>query len=169
MLVSEVVAAATPPSAHTLDYSAALGKSLDSGKNQFLTFAASALQNLKRAPPTKELAGGLTSPRRSRAESYDERALKQFQGPIRSNHQQQQQLNLCVDPTWELDLKGEQTIDVVSKEEDCVFVNRRGRSASLGMLASACLSRDGCDTIVEEEYGREGSTTDEDMTFPMED
>jgi hypothetical protein len=86
MMFSEVVAAATPPSSDSPDYSAALGKSLDSGKNQFLTFAASALQNLKRAPPTEELPGGLTSPRRSRAESYDERALKQFQSPIRDNH-----------------------------------------------------------------------------------
>lgn len=166
MLFSEVVAATTPPS-HSPAYSAALGKSLDSGKNQFLTFAASALQNLKRAPPIEELPGGLGSPRRSRAESYDERALKQFQNPTRGT---QHQPNLRVDPTWELDLKGEQMIDVVSEEKTSSgFVNRRGRSASLGMLASACLSRDGCDTIVEEEYAREGSAMDEELTFTMDE
>ncbi|KAI2513668.1 hypothetical protein MHU86_808 [Fragilaria crotonensis] len=90
-----------------------------------------------------------------------------FQNPTRGT---QHQPNLRVDPTWELDLKGEQMIDVVSEEKTSSgFVNRRGRSASLGMLASACLSRDGCDTIVEEEYAREGSAMDEELTFTMDE
>ena len=37
------------------------------------------------------------------------------------------------------------------------------------MLALACLSWDGCDTSVEEGHGREGSATDEDMTFAVVD
>ena len=90
----------------------------------------------------EELSGGLTtSPRRSRAESYDERALKQFQNPIRVSHHHIQQQSLPVDPTWELHLKGEQTIDVVSEEETNVLVNRRGsqrlfRDAGVGMPLS---------------------------------
>lgn len=145
MQLSEVAAAAAPPSL-LLANPAALGKSLDSSKNPFLAFAASALQNLKRASPAEEvMPEGFASPRRSRAESYDERTLKQLQNTKRPNAQ--------VDPTWELDLKDDRTID--APEDEAVFVRRRARSASLGMLATACLSRNGCDTIEEEESLRE--------------
>lgn len=145
MQFSEVAAAAAAPS-HSLVNPAALGRSLDSSKNPFLAFAASALQNLKRASPAEEvIPEAFTSPRRSRAESYDERTLKQLQNSNRPHPQ--------VDPTWELDLKGDRTID--APEDEAVFVHRRARSASLGMLATACLSRNGCDTIEEEESLRE--------------
>ena len=154
MQFSEVAAAAAPPS-RSLANPAALGKSLDSSKSPFLAFAVSALQNLKRSSPAEdEIPGGLASPRRSRAESYDERTLKQFQNSNRPSQQ--------VDPTWELDLKDDRTIDATG--EEAVFVRRRGRSASLGMLATACLSRNGCDTIEEEE-----SLRDDEPPFDMDE
>jgi hypothetical protein len=142
MLFSEVAAAAAPPS-HPPCNSAALGKSLDSSKSPFLTLAASALQNLKRASPTEEEEElpevvPTTSPRRSRAGSYDERALVPLQNQRHEQHE-----------------------DVV---------RQRARSASLGMLASACLTRNGnatCDTILEEESMQESMREEE--AFSMDE
>lgn len=142
MLFSQVAAAATPPqNGNSFDRSVLINNK----RSSYLTFAASALQDLRRSSPSAEDAKEKSevqcgSMRRLRAESYDERVLKQRQE--RSDH---------VDPTLELDLKGEQDIGpkVVVGGENIV---RRARSASLGILASACVNHEriNCDTIVEE-------------------
>jgi len=145
MLFSEVAAAAAPPHIGDPFDPSVLTENLDDKRSPFLTFAASALQDLRRASPgaedlVEESKVHCRSVRRSRAESYDERALKQKPAQFEP-----------VDPTIELDLKGEQDIgaEVVLGGEKIV---RRARSASLGILASACISHESnnCDTIVEE-------------------
>jgi len=164
MLFSEVAAAAASP---TTTNPSGLGKSLDSSKSPFLAFAASALQNLKKASPTgsddEEIIQHqpkYSPTRRSRAESYDERAHK-MASPNNSRYQHRRHAHDGSDPTLELDLNGEQVFD--GAEEVIV---RRSRSASLGVLASACsVSRNGtCDTIVEE-----ASLVREEEVFAMDE
>lgn len=152
MLFSEVAVAAAPPPASTSENPNLLGKSLDSSKSSFLTFAVSALQNLRKSSPTGEEPEPMKSPRRHRAESYDERAIKK-----------NAMLNHETDPTLELDLKGEQMIASSGGEE--VVAKGRARSSSLGMLASACVSQNGsvCDTIEEE-----NAEFREEEAFPMD-
>merc|ERR1712176_1752974 len=135
MLFSQVAAAAaSPQNRNSLDRAISTDI-LHNKRGSYLTFAASALQDLRRASSAGEDIKEKSkvrcrSMRRLRAESYDERALKQRQE--QSEH---------VDPTLELDLKGEQDIGpkVVVGGENIV---RRGRSASLSILASACVSHE---------------------------
>lgn len=145
MLFSEVAAAAATPNFEDPLDPPVPTENADDRRRSFLTFAASALQDLRRASPILEDVIDESnvyhrSVRRLRAESYDERALKQ-----------KQQQSEHVDPTIELDLKGEQDIEskvvVVSDK-----ILRRSRSASLGILASACINHESinCGTIVEE-------------------
>jgi hypothetical protein len=171
MLFSEVAIAAAPPTAAPFVDPTLLGRSLDSSKSPFLTFAASALQNLKKASPNGSEDGDeedhershppLYSPRRSRAESYDERAHHKMTSPV--GHRRH--AHDGSDPTLELDLKGEQVFG-----SDQPPVVRRSRSASLGVLASACsVTRTGrtCATIEEEEAA--ASLAREEEAFAMDE
>jgi hypothetical protein len=170
MLFSEVAIAAAPPAAAPSVDPVLLGKSLDSSKSPFLNFAVSALQNLKKASPNGSEDGDeeeyershppLYSPRRSRAESYDERAHLKMTSPA-GHHRHARDGS---DPTLELDLKGEQVFD-----SDQPPVVRRSRSASLGVLASACsVTRTGtCATIEEEEAA--ASLAREEEAFAMDE
>jgi hypothetical protein len=147
MLFSEVVAAASTPN-DSQESREVLGKSLDSSKIPFLALAASALQNLKRTSPNGE-SETIASPRRSRAESYDERALHRPHDP---NSLRNGNLHMHVDPTLEFDLKSEvSTRNRNGEDVELTNVGRRTRSASLGMLASACLAFDACGSIPEED------------------
>jgi hypothetical protein len=122
------------------------GNSFDTRKGSFLVLAASALQNLKQAPPKRDSMGtGYQSlPRRPRAESYDERVLKQHLASSKDREN---------DPTLELGKNdGEYLESFGTFEPEGVSVSRRHRSASLGVLASACTNRNaiGFDSISEE-------------------
>mmetsp|Transcript_19661 Transcript_19661/g.45758 ORF Transcript_19661/g.45758 Transcript_19661/m.45758 type:complete len:248 (+) Transcript_19661:728-1471(+) len=143
MLFSEVAAAAAPPVAEgtavTAQPEAQGQKSLDSDRSTFLTFAANALSNLKCAPPQL-----VSQPRtRTRAESYDETAARM----MRSSKQQQSPPSNELDPTMEFDLL-QRAVEL--REESDSGIIRRGRSASLGVLATCCVERT-CDPIAEEE------------------
>jgi len=120
-------------------------ESFESNKSPFLEFAATTLQNLRRASPNEEdnleePMNQCRSPRRLRAESYDERALKHSQEYSKKH----------LDPTLELDLKGEENIGTERMVRRGPLSRRR--SASLSILASACEGHIGnhCDKIVEE-------------------
>lgn len=123
---------------------ASVSQNLGNNKSPFLEFAATTLHNLRRASPneddSEEPMGQCRSPRRLRAESYDERALKHRQEYSKKD----------LDPTLELDLKGEEQF-VAERMVRRTPLSRR-RSASLSILASACEGhiRSNCDKIVEE-------------------
>lgn len=138
MLFSEVAAAAAPPALVAATEPEVLGKSLDSSRSTFLTFAANALHSMKSKPPP-------IASRRARAESFDERAVKPRR---RTNGIQADSGN---DPTLELELQRdpESSSELADGERQGL---RRERSASLGVLASCCVARKGagCDPIAEE-------------------
>mmetsp|Transcript_2037 Transcript_2037/g.3609 ORF Transcript_2037/g.3609 Transcript_2037/m.3609 type:complete len:293 (+) Transcript_2037:130-1008(+) len=144
MLFSEVAAAAAPPPLVIAAEPEVLSKSLDSSRSTFLTFAANALHSLKSTPPPPT--------GRIRAESFDERAVK-----VQRLHAKMRQEDCGNDPTVELELQREEPIQELAEPRQA---QRRGRSASLGVLASCCVAQKAgvCDTIAEEgtsqEYGR---------------
>ena len=184
MLFSEVAAAAAAPPKTAEPQ--VLGKSLDSSRSTFLTYAANALHSLKKAPPT-------TPPhvRRIRAESYDERALK-MRGAVHNpavggfGSSSSNKTNGIIggggsengsmgnDPTLEFQLRrprsGSEPLVEMENESDRVVpgqpygngqeaIVRRERSASLGVLANLCVdARKGgvCDTITEDSREHEG-------------
>mmetsp|Transcript_31264 Transcript_31264/g.47292 ORF Transcript_31264/g.47292 Transcript_31264/m.47292 type:complete len:261 (+) Transcript_31264:751-1533(+) len=137
--------------------------SSEANKTPFLEFAATALQNLRRASPneadnTEMHMAQCRSPRRIRAESYDERALTRKQGyaskyldpMLQLNLEGEDQIRTEIDPTLELDLKGEEKVEAESIVRRIPLSRRR--SASLSILASACEGHvsTSCDRIVEE-------------------
>lgn len=134
MQFSAVAAAAAPPGASPSNPSA-LGKSLDSSKSSFLTFAAGMLQKMKESP---SLAEG----RRSRAESLD-------MSSVSRHHKARYMPSVQFpgnDPTLEFELQREMG-EYIGEGN----VVRRPRSASLGVLVDCALQR-ACPPIQEESH-----------------
>lgn len=146
---SAVAAAAAPPGSSPVN-PLALGKSLDSSKSSFLTFAAGMLQKMKEAPSP---ADG----RRSRAESLDLSSISRLQ----KARNKVAAFSAGNDPTLEFELRRSTYEDVGEGH-----IIRRGRSASLGVLVECALDT-ACPPI-EEESNEVRDELDE-QPFPMED
>lgn len=133
LLQFSVVAAAAAPPEDIPPHPSALGKSLDSSKSSFLTFAAGMLQKMKESP-----ADG----RRSRAESLDMSSASRF-------HKSRYMASVSDpgnDPTLEFELK-RGSCDEIGEEK----IMRRPRSASLGVLVDCAIQR-ACPPIEEEDH-----------------
>lgn len=143
-----VVAAAAATPNDIPPHPSALGKSLDSSKSSFLTFAAGMLQKMKESP-----ADG----RRSRAESLDMSSASRFHKSRYSDTVS----NPGNDPTLEFELKRSSREEIGEEK-----IIRRPRSASLGVLVDCAIQR-ACPPIEEE--GHEVRESDEHPFFMEEE